>query len=147
MWHWYRDLMNNKLTLALFVAWVRPTTSLSSEHAEVKENMWSVLRPAWRCRLCRWLDAVSGKLNIARTKVEHPFSSTHKGICLQALNWATRDWLLTWCQNSCMYSSSAVDLKAEGLPRSECAHACLPDYVQAWLCGGLCDLLHVSSWP
>lgn len=78
-------------------------------------------------RLCRWRDAVSVELNIARTKHEHPFSSTHKGI---SSNCAVTNLLLTWCHNSCMYSSSAVDLTAEGLPRAERAHAhaCLITY-------------------
>lgn len=70
------------------------------------------------------------ELNIARTKHEHPFSSTHKGICLHAFSCAIRNLLLTWCQTSCMYSSSAVDLTVEELPRAERAHArtCLITY-------------------
>lgn len=74
-------------------------------------------------------DAVSVELKIARTKHEHPFSSTHTGICLHAFSCAIRNLLLTWCQNSCMYSSSAVDLTVEGLPRAERARA----RVLAWL--------------
>lgn len=79
-------------------------------------------------RLCRWQDAASVELNIARTKHEHPSSSSHKGIRRHAFSCAIRNLLLTWCHNSCMYSSSAVDLTVEGLPRAVRARACLITY-------------------
>lgn len=75
-------------------------------------------------------EAVSVQLNIARTKREHPFPGTPEDISLQL---RYRSPLFTWCQRSCMWSSSAIDLTVEGLPkRRVCTWACTCVCTCAW---------------
>lgn len=62
--------------------------------------------------------------------VKHSWDQTwtsvlqHSQRHLPALNCAIRNLLLTWCQSSCMYRPSAVDLTVEGLPGAGRARAC-----------------------
>lgn len=109
-----------------------------AEHAECSTPCMEMpLMPVTKC--C--------ELNIAGTKHEHPFSSTHKGI---RLPWTVLSETYCWHDVRALVciDHQLLTWQLRGCPeQSVHARARLPDCSWGWLWGGLCDPLHVSSRP